>query len=122
MVKQEKIWVHIETNKGINNLVVSYRGTIALRDFNEWVSGDYNKKCIKLSEAYWVVNEWDENSEEGQRKRFVLYRIPNHSKDNFNICTGEIYLIASHIVAIYLLKDSSERDSVLLQNPLVWNL
>ena len=120
--KEEKIWVHLETNKGTNNMISSYRGSISLNDFNEWISGRLNKKCIKLSEAYWVVNEWEDTSPNGQQTRVALYKIPGFSKDNFNICTGEIFLIVEYIVAIYVLKDCSERGAAISQNPLIWDL
>lgn len=108
---QDKIWVEIETNKGTPN-INAYRGRILLKDFQGWVSGKLDKKCIQLYEAYWVEGEsWVEKTKfSNQPTRATSYRIMGEDNGQYNNHTGDIFLIAEQIVVIALLKGSFERD------------
>lgn len=116
---EEKVWVEIETHKGTLN-VSSYRGRILPNDFNEWVSGKLSKKCIKLSEAYWVEGEvWVEDPLQcNQPRRLVTYRVMGYDDGQFSNHTGDIFLIAEHIIVIAFLKGRFERDAILQKTSL----
>jgi hypothetical protein len=111
---EEKLWVEIETNKGTSN-ISSYRGHILVEDFNGWVTGRLNKKCIHLYESYWVEGEgWIEDPAQIQQPiRVANYRIMGYDDSQYSNHSGDIFLIAEHIVIIALLKGSFERDKIL---------
>lgn len=109
---EETIWVELETHKGTPN-ISSYRGRMLLNDFNAWVSGELSKKCIKLSDAYWVEGEgWVDDPLPPDGPRLAPnYRVMGHDNGRqYSNHTGDIFFIAEHVVIIATLKDGIERD------------
>lgn len=109
-IMKEKIWVQIETNKGTNH-VCHYRGLMLLDDLDKWVAGKLKAKCILLEQCYWVEQEDLVQNESGDEYLMPFYRIVGHDIGQYYNFSGDIFLVAEHIVVIYKLKDGSERES-----------
>ena len=91
-----KIWVEIETTKGIQN-IFSYRGQVDIGVLNSFTSGNLSQGVIKIENVYWR----NDSATSINDPLYIAYGMSETSYFDFS---GDIYLKSEHVSCISTLK------------------
>lgn len=96
----EKIWVMLEVRK-VEHFVTAFRGRTLRSAIEAWARGELGSSALRLEELYWTNDEPD-----AEQPVTVLGEAGTREWQN---CTGEMWIRADTIIAVYLLKGGRER-------------
>lgn len=97
---EEKAWVVLEVRK-VEHYITAFRGRADRSALEAWARGELGTSVLKLEDVYWNNEEPDADT-----PVTVVGEIGTREWQN---CTGELWVRADTIIAVYFLRDGRER-------------
>lgn len=96
----DKVWVVVEVRK-VEHFVTAFRGQVERAALEAWARGDLGTSALKVEGVYWTNEEPD-----AEAPVTVVGELGAREWQN---CTGELWVRADTIIAVYFLRDGRER-------------
>lgn len=103
----DKPWVVLEVRK-VEHFVTAFRGRVDRSAIEAWSRGELGTSALKIEDVYWTHEEPD---------AAPITVVGEHGTREWQNCTGELWVRADTVIAVFFLKDGRERERRLSDVP-----